>query len=330
MNRRERVAAVLSGRKADRPPYSFWHHFSPGELRGEPAVDAHLRHLERWGMDFLKVMNDTGFPRPAPDWAAAKASDLSYLSGLSGQEAEFRDELEILAGLRRRLGADVPMIVTVFSPWATLRRLCAPESDVHGPPKIVAADARDAAITSMLREDRAAVAAGLLELGRVLAKFSEDAIVAGADGVFLSVRDDWADTPENGTGTYDALARGADLTILEAVSSARFNMLHICGKAIDFARFSSYPVHVLNWADRYAGPSIAQTARLVDKPLSGGVDNLNTLPKGTPAQVEEEVRDAIAQAGERAFMVTPGCTYDPHAVPEANLEALVRAATCPG
>lgn len=326
MTKRERVLAVLRGKRPDRVPVSFWHHFPPNQVRGLPAVDAHLMHLARWDLDFLKVMNDTGFPRPSPDWILREAGQLSEYPELTGREPELEAELEILRQLRKEVGQEVPMIVTVFSPWATLRRLCASETDVHGPPKVMALDVRDATISQLLREDRIAVREALSKLGRGLARFSRAAVEAGADGVFFSVRDDWADTAENGSGTYDSLANPADVQILDAVKDASFNMLHVCGKALDFKRFTEYPAHILNWADRYSGPSIAEARKLTAKPLSGGIDNLNTLPDGTPEQVAVEAEDGLRQAEGHPFMLTPGCTYDPVAVPEANLVAVIRAA----
>jgi uroporphyrinogen decarboxylase len=326
MTKRERVFAVLGGNKPDRTPVSFWHHFGPHDLRGRPAVDAHIRHLAKYDLDFLKIMNDTGFPRPGRDWVLEDASDLSDLSELTGNEPELEDELEIVRTLKKEVGKEVPMIVTVFNSWATLRRLTAPESDIHGPPKIVAEDERDALLTRMLKQDRHATQKALAKLARGLAKFSSFCVEAGADGIFLSVRDDWVDTPENGKGTYDTIVRSTDLDILKAVSSARFNILHVCGKALDFKRFTQYPAHVLNWADRYGGPSISEAKKLTTKALSGGVDNLNTLPNGTPEQVAAEARDAIAQAAGHPFMLTPGCTYDPNAVSDENLTAMIAAA----
>jgi uroporphyrinogen-III decarboxylase len=47
---------------------------------------------------------------------------------------------------------------------------------------------------------------------------------------------------------------------------------------------------------------------------------------GSEEDVEREVRDALAQAGNRPLIIAPGCTYDPNRVPEANLRAMVRAA----
>jgi hypothetical protein len=63
MNKIERVDAVVSGQSPDRPPVSFWHHFGPDAVSGPEAVGAHLRHLETYDLDFLKVMDDNRYPR---------------------------------------------------------------------------------------------------------------------------------------------------------------------------------------------------------------------------------------------------------------------------
>lgn len=317
---------VLAKQKPDRPPVSFWHHFGPEELRGLPAIEAHLYHYDRFQVDFLKVMNDTGFPRPSETWVLEKASQLAEIREFTGAELEFELEYDIIRGIRERVGPDLPMIVTVFNSWSILRRITAPETDVHGPPKLVSEDDKDLAVSRVLEEDIGAVQEALAKIGRGQAKFAKRALEAGADGVFLSVRDDWVDSAANGEGVYDRIVAETDHEILQAAAAGWFNMVHVCGKAKDFTRFGGYPCHVLNWADRYAGPSIEEAKGMSDLPLSGGVDNLNTLPKGKPEDVEREVKDAIQQAGSRTIMITPGCTYAPELVPEANLLALKAAA----
>jgi uroporphyrinogen decarboxylase len=114
--------------------------------------------------------------------------------------------------------------------------------------------------------------------------------------------------------------------ILEAAASASFNILHICGRPLDFKAFAQYPVHVLNWADRAAGPSIAYARDRVKPAIAGGVDNLNTLPNGSAEDCTAQVHDAIRQAKDHPLMITPGCTFDGQAVPPANIHAMVRAA----
>jgi uroporphyrinogen decarboxylase len=102
-------------------------------------------------------------------------------------------------------------------------------------------------------------------------------------------------------------------------------MLHVCGRAVDFRAFAKYPVHVINWADRSAGPSIAEVKDWLKPAICGGIDNLATLPNGTPEDCEKEVADALRQAGDRPIMIAPGCTYDPNRVSKANLQAICRA-----
>ena len=58
----ERVDAVLSGRRPDRLPVSFWYHFPAEQAAGPMALQVHLDLLQRFGLDFLKVMNDNPYP----------------------------------------------------------------------------------------------------------------------------------------------------------------------------------------------------------------------------------------------------------------------------
>ncbi len=321
MTKIERVRAVLQGRRPDRPPFSFWCHFAPGQASGQAALEAHLAHLSRFDLDFLKVMNDNGYPREDVG-VIRSVADLKKLKVLGGTEGSFGTQLELIRSLAGHLSGKVLACTTVFNAWTTLRDLVAPPRDAHGPPTMDGCDERDEVITRFLREDRAAVAAAIRVIGESLAGFARECIRAGADGIYLSVRDDWVDRPGNGENTYDEMVRATDRRILEAASAGTFNLLHICGKAVDFEAFARYPVHMLNWADRAAGPSIAYARDRVGPALCGGVDNLKELPKGTPQQVADQTRDAIRQADYRPMLVAPGCTYDPAVVPEANLRAI--------
>jgi uroporphyrinogen decarboxylase len=322
----ERVTAVLTGDRPDRPPVSFWHHFSPDCQHGQAAVDAHLRHASRFGLDFLKVMNDNRYPVAREIRSPA---DLRDLPVLRGDEDGYGRQLDLIRALVAGLGGKLLMATTLFNAWAVLRRMATPAiSDRHGPPKLSgpATDA-DRRMTELVTEDRAAVGMALNAIAASQANFAAKCIQAGADGIFLSVRDDWVNTDAHGPNTYDELVRGGDNRILAAAGGARFNMLHACGVPRDLGAFAEYQqVHAVNWADRAGGPAIREVIGKIKPAVCGGVDNLSTLPSGTPQDVEEEVRDALRQAGGRPMMISAGCTYDPDVVPEANLHAMVRAA----
>jgi uroporphyrinogen decarboxylase len=144
--------------------------------------------------------------------------------------------------------------------------------------------------------------------------------------VFLSVRDDWVDTPANGAGTYDRLVRPGDLDILAAGARGAFNVLHVCGRALDFRRFATYPVQVLNWADRSSGPAIADVVGWVRPAVCAGLDHVHTLVRGSPDDCVQEMADALQQAGGRPILIGPGCTFDAERVPPENLRAIRRGA----
>ncbi len=325
MSRIERVSAVLAGQEPDRPPVSLWCHFPSDAWFGPAAVDAHLKHLQTYDLDFLKVMNDNGYPtRPE----IRTASDLRSFPVLGGDEEGYGRQLDLLRALSAELKGKVLLSTTMFNAWAVLRRLATPKIiDRHGPPSLgpptTEADRR---MGELIAEDRAAVGQALAAIAASQANFGRMCIEAGADGIFLSVRDDWVNTSQNGPDTYEELVRTGDRKILRAAGDGRFNMLHVCGVPQDFEAFAAYPVQAINWADRAAGPAISDVIGRVQPAVSGGVDNLSTLPRGKPENVSAEVRDALQQAGDRPIMITPGCTYDPEAVPDENIHAMVGAA----
>jgi uroporphyrinogen decarboxylase len=321
MTQIERVNAVLAGRKPDRPPFSFWYHFPNNQVAGTGAVSAHLEQLNRYEMDVLKVMNDNPYPYAG---RIGRVEDLASLGPLKGEEAGFGEQLAVISAIRKAIGGRVYMPTTVFNAWAVLRGLIAPAT-VHKPPNLDAsADAPSRWIRQAYGENPELVARALEIIGGNLGRFAGKCVAAGADGIFLSVRDDWVDGP--GTrGLYERVVRPTDLAILGEVSESPLNVLHVCGKAVNFRAFAEYPVAVLHWADRAAGPSIREVAAWAKPALWGGVDNLVTLASGTPGQVREEVVDAIGQGEARPIMIAPGCTFDPARVPEANLHALADA-----
>lgn len=327
MNKIERVTAVVEGRRPDRTPVSFWCHFAPDCAAGAKAVEAHVRHVETYDLDFLKVMDDNRYPRLGlPNGVIADAADLDRLTVLRGDEDTFGRQLELVGELARRYAGELRLATTVFNPWTTLRNMTEPDPGAYGPPSIEKKAAPcEAAMARFVREAPQALARALAVVTESTVRFVRHCLAAGAHGIYMSVRDDWVDTPENGPGTYDRLARPGDLATLAAASEGSFNILHVCGTALDFARFAAYPVHVLHWADRIGGPSIAEVAPWARPALCAGVDNLRTMVTGSPDDCARQVRDAIRQAGPRPILIAPGCTFDPGAVPAANLHAIRRA-----
>ncbi len=322
MTKIERVQAVINKCPPDRPPISFWHHFRTDQRAGRPAVDAHLKHLKTYDLDFLKVFYDLGYPNSQPIQSAAQLRDLPTLTG---DEEPFAQHYETLRTLAGELNGRVLMSTTIFNAWATLRRLLRTGPYVPGAGPSPADTPPTQRVEQLLAEDRGAVAHALDVISVSLAVFARRCLEAGADGIFLSVRDDWVDTPANGPGTYDQLVRHTDRRILGAAADASFNMLHVCGWPKNFDAFAQYPVQVINWADRLAGPPIAQVAATLGPAPCAGIDQQETLTGPSQQACVDELRDALAQAAGRPIIIGPGCTFDPHRVPRAHLTAVRRA-----
>ncbi len=340
MDSLQRVTAVVQGEQPDRPPVSFWYHFGPGRTAGPAAVEAHVRHVETYDLDFLKVMDDNRYPRPPVNGGVlVETRDLEKLTVLQGDEGSFGRQLELIAALNRHFGGQLPMSTTLFNAWSTLRQMAVPDTGQHGPGTLARQedDPRDQALSRWLREAPELLQSALDVVAKSLGNYARQCRAAGARGVFLSVRDDQVDTESNGVGTYDRFVRSGDLEILAGATAAdsadpvsgtgtlSLNILHVCGRPQNFARFTEYPVDAINWADRSAGPAIAEVAGRIRPALCAGVDHLHTLLSGSPDDCRAEVLDAVQAAAGHPLLIAPGCTYDPQNVPPENLHAVRRA-----
>ena len=154
--------------------------------------------------------------------------------------------------------------------------------------------------------------------GRALAEAGADVLSGG-------------DSPAGllGPELYARLALPFERAVIAALKPARKPVsLHICGNATPLLQpMASSGADVLeldHWVDlaeacRIAGPQIT---------IWGNLDPVGVLARGTPAQVEEAARKALAavkSAGHRRFVLSSGCTLAVE-TPLANLDALHRVA----
>jgi uroporphyrinogen decarboxylase len=326
MNKIDRVNAVLAGRLPDYPPFSCWRHFGPDQVAGPAAVEAHRHHAERYDLDFLKIMNDNRYPRLIGRQGVLETvGDLERLPIYRGDEDRFGRQLEVIDHLARHFSGELYLCATVFNAWTTLRLLTAPHCHNFGPP-VLHADPQpaDLIMAQWLCAAPQAVEQALAVIAESLAHFAAQCITAGANGVFLSVRDDWVERTA-GAGGYDRLVAPGDRMILQGAADGAFNMVHVCGKTSNFQRFADYSTQVISWADRQAGPSIADAAAMCRRALCAGIDQVGVLAHGSIADNQAQVANALHQAGERPILVAPGCAYHPDDVPKANIQAIREA-----
>ena len=303
MTKRERIEAALSGEEVDRVPVCFWHHFYGNDIAWDSMALAHHRYFEEFDFDFIKVMNDN----PYADTQAGglnNPADFRRLGKVDLAATAMAPAIGGVSKLRELVGPDVHLVCTVFGPYAAVDRL----SGRRGP-EFIAADA------DAIRE-------GLKHIAENLAKFCRDVVKAGADGVFLSVQGSKGNLPE---GQYREIIRPFDLEICNAAKDAPFNILHICGEQIDFDNYLDYPFQAFNWADRTAGPSLAEPREKTDRCLIGGVAHSDFAENASLEELRDQVRDAISQAGRKKYIVGGGCSV-PNDIASERLIALRDAA----
>ncbi len=323
MTKKQRVAAALRGDDVDRVPASLWGHDFLREWTPEDLVDATLDAWRPYDWDFIKFNpRATYFAEawgnryePPKDQRQPKllstaindAGDLSNIKHIESNHGPFGEHLRALKLLLDRLASDVDVIHTIFSPLGVLAQLRGAPND----------------FIALAREDAEAVHSALEAITQTLAGYAVAAIDAGASGIFFAPLI-WASRDTADEGFYGTFGRPYDLKVLERVSGAPFNVLHVCRNHNMLEQLLDYPVAAFNWADHGEGnPSLADTRGKTSKALMGGIDQAR-LHDMSPDEVAAQASEALAGGTQRLFL-TAGCAINPD-TPAANRAAVMDAA----
>jgi uroporphyrinogen decarboxylase len=327
MNKRERVDAALRGAEVDRAPISFWGHDYLKEWTPEGLAEAMLANYRTYDWDYMKVNPRASYH--VEDWGATlrrttdpnrghtfthapvgEPGDWRRLRPLEPDRGVLAEQMEALRLIRDGLRGEAYFIQTIFSPLSVAKYLVGNRPE---PVKQSIADHPDA-----LKE-------ALEVITETFRTYAAACLEAGASGIFFATTG-WAARDALTEDEYRAFGIPYDLRVLEAVAGkAPFNVLHNCGDHIYFDLLADYPVEATSWAATLPGnPSLAEGLRRTRKAVMGGVSEKTTLVDGTPEQVAEEVRTALAETGGRRVLIAPGCSIPPR-TPPANLRAAAEA-----
>ena len=317
----ERIRAAMAGRKTDGHPVSLWRHFLAEERTGTGLAQAMLGFQEAYDWSFMKVnprasyhdeawgaqyitSDDTGGKPQRALPVIREAADWAKLEVLEPDAGALGEHLEALRLIGDGLGGEVPFIMTVFTPLAVAGRL----ADGAGN------------LLAFIATDPEAVRGALDVITETFCRFSRACLDAGAAGLFLATTD-FATTDCLNVAQYDEWARPYDLKVLDAVSEAPFNVLHVCRGNNIIEHLLDYPVHAFNWdAAHPANPSIAEIWAKTDKTVIGGVST-GMIAGSTADEVSAQAKEAAVGVGEGRFILGAGCTYD-SASAEANVRAM--------
>ena len=170
MTRTERVRAAVNGQDVDRLPLCFWHHFRPAGS-GLRMAEATLRFFDReFDLDIVKIMPD--LPYPFPRRGVHEPEDWLLIEPVAPDQGMFGQRLVAIRALRDGLGAETPIILTIYNPIAEARHFAAD-------PDIFARHFRE-------HPDMMHHALGVI--AENLRRHIAVAIEAGADGVYYALQ----------------------------------------------------------------------------------------------------------------------------------------------
>lgn len=307
MKKMERFLAASRGEKVDTPPVGCWVHFGSALWDPELAAEVHVRFLNDYDWDYLKVMNDYRFPTAGGVKEVSSAEELSVIGGKALSYENFEKQIEVLRILRSA-APGVPVVDTIFSPFQTVIRTLGKT------------------VVPMLQSSPDVAHAVLGNVADRLVEFVH-ATSGLADGVHFSVNGasadwhGWGITEEQ----FSNWIAPYDKRVLQAASD-RVRIMHVHGYELTEAWVGDYPVEVMSWSHNQSSPSLAEIAEGSKFVPMGGLDELNAL-YWPPSKVRENVLASRRETRDR-LIVAPGCTVHSD-TPPSVLHALVAAAREP-
>ena len=333
MKHRERINAALRGELVDRVPVALWRHFPGDDLHAEKFAARVVEFQKKFDFDFVKVTPASSYPAEmygatfstaAPGSPRARegtrekatlpvqsVNDWDKIAPLDAANPVFVREFSAIRLIRQQLGTDVHILQTIFSPLNCAYNLALER------------------VFDDLRSHPDAVHRALRALTETTARFAVASLRAGADAIFFATQ--MATEKRVTRDEFRAFGEQYDLQLLEAIHAAKpdFIFCHVHGLDIYFDELMNYPVDVLNWHDRLTAPSLKEAREILRaannrKAIAGGIDEWNVLAKKSHEEALAQARDAVAQAGERGFILAAGCVI-PVDTPEENIKAVAEA-----
>ena len=322
LSARERMQACIQEDPAlDRPPVALWRHFPVDDQSPDTLAAATLDFQRHYAFDLVKVTPASSFS--IKDWGAEdaweghtegtrrytrrviqKPQDWERLPLLDpSHAAHLAAQIACLRQIRSGLGADVPLLQTIFSPLAQAKNLAGGDLlIVH------------------LRKYPEAVRKGLETIATSTRRFVEAAMQTGIDGIFYAIQHAQAGllTLEE----YRSFGLPSDLESIGPAAGLWCNLLHLHGLEVyfDLVRDLSVLFAIVNWHDRETWPSLAEArASGLPQVLCGGISQ-KTIVYADAGQVRLEATDAICQTGGRRLLLGTGCVV-PVIAPHGNLLA---------
>ncbi len=325
---RERLAMILAGEQPDRYAVSMWRHFFHLESTIDGTVDAMVHFQNEFNWDFMKInpradfhIEDWGFrqtfstdeftkhrkdhyPIQTPDdWRTIRPLDPT--DGILG------DHLRVIEKIRKRVGPDLPLFMTLFTPLAVAGRLIERNED----------------LIAHLRSHPEIVQPALEAITTTFTRYASEIRNAGADGLFYATTH-FASSDMMTWDEYRTWGIPYDRPVIEATESDATNILHVCDTNAFVTQLAEekYPAQILSW-NAYSPTNLPLDkayTNITDYVIASGVDDLAWLQLSEPDEVSYLVSELTERYAPERLIVAPTCAIPPE-TPADNLRAVRRA-----
>ena len=287
---RQRMQMVLAGQLPDRAPVCFWHHFRPAGSGRELARQTAEFFIDEHDLDIVKVMPD--LPYPFPHQSIESIDDWRLIEPIDPQRSPWvQQQVECVSALFEQLLLSAPIVVTMFSPLTEALYFAKSTEQ----------------FLDHAREAPVVVHQALDILAENLRLLAEQVIKVGADGVFFSLQG--ASTAVMPEATFREFGRPYDFAALRGAQNGWLNILHLHGdRDLMFEMALDYPIQVINWSDRIAGPSLREARTRTSLCLMGGWDEQALFMGGKEEEINRQAVDAFEQTMGIKFILAPGCS----------------------
>jgi uroporphyrinogen decarboxylase len=325
LNHRQRIRAAIRGEPTDRVPVALWRHFPNDDLRAETLAARVVEFQNKFEFDFVKVTPASGFPaemygatfKDGRNREGTRAyvarpvnsiGDWDKIVPLDDSNPVTQREDAALTIIRSKLGADIPILQTVFAPLNTAHNL-----------------AGERLFADLLAQPRVLHRA-LEAIAETTKRFALSSLRSGADAIFFATQ--MATSKYFNAEEFREFGESYDLDVLKAIRAANpdFILLHIHGINTYFDLLAKYPVDIINWHDRRTAPTLKQAREKFGGALMGGLHELDTLLGKSREAIMAQAREAIAQTNGRGFILGAGCVIQVD-TPEENIRAVIEGVT---
>jgi len=291
VNKRERMLQWLEGKiEPGYTPAAFFLHFEEPYKLGQGAATQHLNYFRQTDMDFVKIQFEkeyepVHFLKKPSDWAKLKPNPLEF----------YEPQLVAVREIVKTLKSEALVIMTLYSPfmWAG-----------HTATRPV--------LLRHMEEDPMAVKKGLDTLVESQLLFVKECIKIGVDGFYMSTQG--SETKQfKDPRLFSDFVKPSDLVAMkEAATNCPFNILHVCDYNAPYANYDAvldYPGQVVNCNPKTTTKHLSwqEISSMFKRPIMGGLERLGVISKGSPAQIDQEVRRVLKNAPKQ-FILGADCT----------------------